>query len=67
MIDNMERRVASVALTLGMAVGALVLTGCATTEARISNNPEMYQRLSPRDRALVSQGQIGPGMTMDAV
>src|SRR5437879_8479896 len=67
MIDTMERRVASVALTFGIAVGALILTGCATTEARISNNPEMYQRLSPRDQALVSQGQIRPGMSMDAV
>jgi len=67
MIDNMERRVASVALTVGMTVGALVFTGCATTEARISKHPEMYQRLSPRDQALVSQGQIRPGMSMDAV
>ena len=67
MIDIMERRAASIALTFVMVVGALILTGCATTEARISNNPEMYQRLSPRDQALVSQGQIRPGMTMDAV
>jgi len=67
MIDTMERRVASVALTFGIAVGTLILTGCATTEARISNNPEMYQRLSPRDQALVSQGQVRPGMSMDAV
>ena len=27
----------------------------------------MYQRLSARDQALVSQGQIRSGMTMDAV
>ena len=27
----------------------------------------MYQSLSPTDQALVSQGQIRPGMTMDAV
>src|SRR5262249_2515636 len=40
---------------------------CATTEARISRHPEMYQRLSSRDQALVSQGQIRQGMTMDAV
>jgi hypothetical protein len=67
MIDTMERRFASVALTVGISVGALILTGCATTEARISNNPEIYQRLSPRDQALVSQGQVRPGMSMDAV
>jgi hypothetical protein len=67
MIETMERRVASIALTFGIATVALILTGCATTEARISNHPEMYQRLSPRDQALVSQGQIGQGMSMDAV
>ncbi len=58
MINNMERRVASIALTFGIAAGAVILTGCATPEARISKNPEIYQRLSPRDQALVSQGQI---------
>jgi hypothetical protein len=63
----MQRRVFCVALTFGMMVGALVLGGCATTGARISQHPEMYQRLSPRDQALVSQGQIRLGMTMDAV
>src|SRR5437868_15287125 len=67
MISNMERRPASITLTFGIAVCALVLTGCATTGARISNNPEMYQRLSAQDQALVSQGQIRPGMTIDAV
>ena len=66
MINTMERRVASIALTFGIAAGAVILTGCATPEARISKNPEIYQRLSPRDQALVSQGQIRPGMTMDA-
>jgi hypothetical protein len=55
------------ALMLGIAATPWILTGCATTGARISNNPEMYQRLSPSDQALVSQGQIRPGMTPDAV
>lgn len=63
----MKRRVVSVALTFGIAASALIFTGCATTEARISQHPEMYQRLSARDQALVSQGQIRPGMTIDAV
>jgi len=63
----MKRRVVSVALTIGIAASALIFTGCATTEARISQHPDMYQRLSARDQALVSQGQIRPGMTMDAV
>ena len=64
---RMQRRIISLALTFGIAAGTLIFTGCATTEARISRHPEMYQRLSSRDQALVSQGQIRPGMTMDAV
>jgi len=63
----MQRRVLFVALTFGAAAGALILNGCATTQARISQHPDIYQRLSPRDQALVSQGQIREGMTMDAV
>ena len=63
----MKRRVVSIALTLGIVAGALIFAGCATTEARISKHPEMYQRLSATDQALVSHGQIRRGMTMDAV
>jgi hypothetical protein len=64
---RMQRRIISLALTFGIAAGTLIFTGCATTEARISQHPEMYQRLSSRDQSLVSQGQIRPGITMDAV
>ena len=64
---RMQRRIISLALTFGIAAETLIFTGCATTEARISRHPEMYQRLSSRDQSLVSQGQIRPGMTMDAV
>src|SRR2546430_17355828 len=63
----MKRRVPWVALTFGIAATALLFTSCGTTGQRISQHPEIYQRLSPRDQALVSQGQIRPGMTMDAV
>jgi len=63
----MQRRVLFVALTFGAAAGALILNGCATTQARISEHLDIYQRLSPRDQALVSQGQLRQGMTMDAV
>ena len=65
--DRMQRRILSLALTLEITAGTLIFTGCATTEARISQHPEMYQRLSSRDQALVSQGQIRAGMTVDAV
>src|SRR5215470_9545525 len=56
-----------VPLTFEIAAAALLFTSCGTTGQRISQHPEIYQRLSPRDQALVSQGQIRPGMNMDAV
>src|SRR5882724_293202 len=63
----MQGRVARVALTFAITAWALIFSGCGTTGGRISQHPEMYQSLSPRDQALVSQGQIRAGMTMDAV
>jgi len=58
---------ARVALTITVMAGALIFSGCATTATRISQHPEIYQSLSAADQALVSQGQIRTGMTMDAV
>ena len=55
------------ALTISAAFAALFLGGCATIETRISEHPEIYNSLSPRDQALVRQGRIREGMTMDAV
>ena len=63
----MHVRVAHIALTFAITAEALIFGGCATPRHRISQHTEMYQSLSPRDQALVSQGQIRPGMTMDAV
>jgi len=54
-------------LTLGLATGALILTSCSTPETRISDHPDLYQSLSARDRALVSQGEIRQGMSRNAV
>jgi len=54
-------------LTLGALTGALVLAGCATTEQRISDHPEMFNGLSPNDQALVRQSQIRAGMSQNAV
>jgi hypothetical protein len=50
-----------------MLSGALIFTGCATTESRISDHPEIFNSLSPRDQALVRQGQIRSGMSQNAV
>ena len=64
---RMQRRILFLALIFGTAAGTLIFTGCATTEARISQHPEIYHRLSSRDQSLVSQGQIRLGMITDAV
>ena len=58
---------ARIALTIPITAAALIFSGCATTATRISQHPEIYQSLSAADQALVSQGQIRTGMTMDAV
>ncbi len=67
MILFMKRQFLLRALTLGISAGALILTSCSTTETRISEHPEIFQRLSPRDQGLVSQGKIREGMSQDAV
>jgi hypothetical protein len=63
----MTGRVTRIALTFAVIAGVMIFSGCGTTGYRISQHPEIYQSLSPRDQALVSQGQIHSGMTMDAV
>src|SRR5216117_1089239 len=63
----MRRRFFLRALTLAVATGTLTLTGCSTPQTRISDHPDLSQTLSPRDQALVSQGQIRIGMSRTAV
>ena len=63
----MKRRLISQALVLGAACSAFFLTSCATTESRISEHPDMFQRLSPSDQALVREGKIRNGMSQDGV
>jgi hypothetical protein len=67
MIVGMKRQILSGALITGVAASALIVTGCETTQSRISKHPEIYQRLSANDQALVSRGQIRPGMSQNAV
>jgi hypothetical protein len=67
MIFNMKRQILLRALTFGISASALILPGCSTTETRISEHPEIFQRLSPRDQGLVSQGKIREGMSQNAV
>lgn len=67
MVGNMKRQFLFKALVLGVAGSALVLTGCETVENRITEHPEIYNSLSSKDQALVSQGQIRYGMSRSAV
>lgn len=46
---------------------ALALTGCSTVATRIQKNPQAYAALSPREKALVTQGQVREGMSKPAV
>lgn len=55
------------ALTLGLSAGAIILTSCSTPESRISDHPEIFSSLSPRDQELVRQGQIRTGISENAV
>src|SRR6266513_671314 len=67
MIFSMKRQILMPVLTIGILASALVLSGCNTTEERIKEHPEVFQRLSPQDQALVSAGKIREGMSVDAV
>lgn len=67
MIFSMKRQILFRALTFGIAASALILTGCSTTESRISEHPEIFQSLSPQEQALVTQGRIREGMSQNAV
>jgi hypothetical protein len=63
----MKRQFFVEASTFALAMGALILTSCSTPQTRISDRPDLYQSLSHRDQALVSQGQIRIGMSRTAV
>ncbi|CAN5354992.1 hypothetical protein BH20VER3_BH20VER3_11110 [soil metagenome] len=55
------------ALLACIATGALVLSGCSTIGSRIDENRAAFEQLPPKERALVSQGQISGGMSQQAV
>jgi hypothetical protein len=50
-----------------VAAGTLILASCSTPQTRISEHPDFYQSLSPKDQALVNQGQIRIGMSRTGV
>jgi hypothetical protein len=57
----------TIGLLLGVATAALYLTSCETVENRISEHQDLYNSLPPGDQALVREGKIRSGMSMNAV
>lgn len=43
------------------------LAACQTPESRIKASPEAFARLNPGEQALVKDGKIAPGFSMEAV
>ena len=49
-------------------MAAIGLSSCASpVERRITRNPQLFEKLSSKDRALVVRGEIREGMTKEAV
>jgi outer membrane protein assembly factor BamE (lipoprotein component of BamABCDE complex) len=48
-------------------LGLAFLAGCATPEARIKKNPEIFAQLSPGDQELIRQGKVAVGFTKEMV
>jgi hypothetical protein len=55
------------ALLAGTVASTLFLSSCSTVSSRIDENRADFDRLSPADRALVSQGKIRGGLSQQAV
>ncbi len=56
-------------LAVFLAVASLCFVSCApsTPAYRISESPQAFERLSPKEKELVSRGEISKGMGQDAV
>lgn len=63
---HMEAQMKRTALPLLLAT-LCIAAGCASPEARIRKNPEMFEALPEEVRAQVERGQVEPGFAEDAV
>jgi hypothetical protein len=55
-------------LSLFSFLAALLLAaGCATPEARIKRNPDVFAQLSPSDQQLIREGKVALGFTPEMV
>jgi hypothetical protein len=50
-----------------VCMGLALLAGCATPEARIKRNPEIFARLSAQDQQLIREGKVALGFTKEMV
>jgi hypothetical protein len=50
-----------------VAASTFVFSSCSTVSSRIEQNRATYDALSPKDRALVTEGKISGGMSPQAV
>jgi hypothetical protein len=63
----MKHRFSPWVFLVAAAAIALLLSGCSTVESRISEHPDIYHSLGAHQQQLVTNGQITPGMSQDAV
>jgi hypothetical protein len=63
----MKFRFQSWALLTSVTACTLFVGGCSTPQSRISDHPDLYNGLPARQQQLVTQGQIAPGMSKNAV
>jgi hypothetical protein len=63
----MKQRIFSWTLMAAVSTGAFILAGCETLENRITEHPDVFNSLSPSEQALVRNGQIRSGMSVNAV
>jgi hypothetical protein len=63
----MKRQLVTCVFTVAMVGAAVFLAGCSTVESRISEHPDVYHSLPPRQQELVTHGQITTGMSRDVV
>jgi hypothetical protein len=67
LVFGMKRHVSLCVLWLFIAAGGLFLSACSTVGTRIEKNRTAFEQLSPKERALVSEGKISVGMSQMAV
>lgn len=54
-------------LTFCVLAAGLIFAGCATPEARIQRNPEIFAQLSQGDQQLIREGKVALGFTPEMV